>query len=97
MEDRESTTMDQELQKQLKELECPFTWSMNEVAGKTIDTRIILNEEEELIPILKIFRNLMKIFLDLHMSKKNTNCEHSFESIISNAEKLDDLVLQVKE
>ena len=98
MVDQYSNTMDQDLEKLLKELECPFTWSMNDVIGKTIGRETSLYDDEELIPILKIFKVLMKIFLDLQKRKKNTNDgEDPTEDIITSAEKLDGLVLETVE
>ena len=86
----------EELKRKLNSLECPFTWSMNEVINEYVGMETSQHDVEELIPILKASRIVMKIFVEIQVNKNRNDFYNIFESTVSYFEKLTELFEIIK-
>ena len=89
--------MDETLEEKLKTLECPFNWKMDEISYYTVNADPLSHEKEELIPILKLFRIVMKIFVEVKTYIKKNDDKESFNHIIPHIENLNELLKNVEE
>lgn len=79
--------LENDFEKSLNRLECPFTWNMDDI-DKTLSTDYKPHDEEDLIPLLKLFRQIMVVYVQ---SKEDENAD----IIISNLEKIDEIMIAV--
>lgn len=68
MEKASEQTRDEESKSQ--KLECPFTWNMD-LGDEVIDVDYKSHDEEDIIPILKLARLVIDVFIQVKMKKAN--------------------------
>lgn len=68
---------------QLAKLECPFTWEMDAIP-KSISTDYNPHDEEESIPLMKMLRVVMTLYMDARNGVANV------DSILDNLKICDD-------
>lgn len=81
-----------DIKQKLKKLECPFNWDLTSI-DETIDTNYKPHDEEDLIPLLKLVRLLMDVFVLVRSEDCLTNCD----DILSKLEDCDKAFDAVKE
>ncbi|XP_016841123.1 uncharacterized protein LOC100679734 isoform X1 [Nasonia vitripennis] len=89
--ENEDGTEGAEFENKLQTLEYPFTWDMDDIDNDAVlATGYKPHDEEEFIPLLKLMRIVMLVFVQ---TKKNEDPD----SILENLEKCDDVVVAIKE
>ena len=74
--------------KKLSTLQCPFTWSMDDI-DETIDTDYCPHDEEaEFIPLLELMRSIMDVYTA-------TKAEEDPKTVLNNLEKCDETIKKV--
>lgn len=73
----------------LEKFECPFTWDMDDIESKD-NFQYHPNDDEEFIPLLKVMRNIMTVYVDTKEGK-------DAESILKILEKCDDDLKSLEE
>ena len=79
--------MDEDFEKNLSKLECPFTWDMDDI-DSTISTEYKPHDEEEELLLLKLMRIIMSVYVQ-------TKEEADSEDILKNLDDCENIMTEI--
>ncbi|KAL7288694.1 hypothetical protein TKK_0017419 [Trichogramma kaykai] len=77
------------LMEMLENLECPFTWDMDDI-DKSVDYDYQPNDDDDFFPIMTLMRNIMNIYVDVKAKEKEDGVLATLETCKSSLESIDD-------